>query len=723
MQDSDIFQRLRSYWANDRINYCVRVFIALTGVTLPAWYGNTIDQITPMVLGIIAAALAEVDDRLTGRIKAVLLMLLCFLIAALSIEILLPYPLLFALGLFISTMGFTMLGAMGPRYASIAFASLLLAVYTMLGAGQSNDIWTQPMLLLTGALWYSTLSLLWQIVWPNRPVQQGLAQVFHGLSDYLESKSELFDPMPDLSPQPYRLKLAKKNTLLVSALNQTKDSLLQRVRQRASLSDQVYLQIYFVAQDIHERISSSHYRYQDLASHFARSDVLFRFQKLLMILAGECREVSEALVMNRTYEPSGKAVLALDEIQQSIEHLKQQNQLQWRSLLIQLEYLLKNLSSVVLQLSSIGRPDMEADGDERILADFEPKGVKAHLKRIRDEFRFDSPLFRHGIRLAIALTAGYGLIQLLDLQPGYWVLLTTLFVSQPSFSATRAKLVQRVIGTIVGLLAGAPLLYLFPGQEGQLVLMVLCGVLFFAFRKVRYDLATAFITLLVLFCFSQQGLGFTVILPRLGDTLLGCVLAVIAVMFVLPDWESKRLNRIMASTIEMHRMYLKEVIEQYIHGRNNGVAYRVARRQAHNMDTKLNSAILSMHLEPERFQRAGEQCFRFLTLSSALLSYISTLGAHRDKLEDIQFKEEIQNIYLLINEHLLSLEKQLIGHVVERGDLSAIDRRLQENDDGIDEGQPEVRMLLQQFQLMTQILPEMHMLSDEIYQLLSSRKK
>lgn len=139
MQTSRLQWTLRRYWANDRINYSIRVFIALVGVALPCWYLNAKPEITPLVLGIIAAALAETDDNLSGRIKALITTLICFVVAAFSIELLFPYPPLFAIGLFCSTFGFIMLGAMGPRYASIAFASLLLAVYTMLGAEQSTN--------------------------------------------------------------------------------------------------------------------------------------------------------------------------------------------------------------------------------------------------------------------------------------------------------------------------------------------------------------------------------------------------------------------------------------------------------------------------------------------------------------------------------------------------------------------------------------------------------
>ncbi len=99
-----------------------------------------------------------------------------------------------------STFGFIMLGAIGPRYASIAFASLLIAVYTMLGAHASENIWYQPSLLLAGAAWYGVISLVWLMLWPLQPVQQSLAEVFKSLSAYLEQKSDMFHRRATCNP-------------------------------------------------------------------------------------------------------------------------------------------------------------------------------------------------------------------------------------------------------------------------------------------------------------------------------------------------------------------------------------------------------------------------------------------------------------------------------------------------------------------------------------------
>lgn len=714
MQTSRFKLALRRYWANDRINYSIRVFIALVGVALPCWYFEMTSEVTPLVLGIIASALAETDDNLTGRIKGLLMTLGCFLIAAFSIEILFPYPLVFAIGLFTSTFGFIMLGAMGARYASIAFASLLLAVYTMLGAAGSPNLWYQPMLLLGGASWYGLLSLTWQVLWPNQPVQQSLSAVFAELAHYLDSKSKLFEPVSNLVPQPLRLEAAGKNARVVAALNSAKSTLLHRARRgQPNQTGDKFLKIYFLAQDIHERASSSHYRYQDLAATFQRSDVLFRFQRLMASQAEACREIARALAMGKPYRHGADSVKALDELQESLLYLKSQHNPQWRTFLIQLEYLFNNLATVERQLSNVSNPDVAQTGSDTELADTEARSMHERWQRITAQFKPDSMLFRHALRMAIALTVGYGCIQALELERGYWILLTTLFVCQPNYSATRQKLVQRVLGTLGGLLAGIPLLYLFPGQEGQMVLMVLAGVLFFAFRTARYGLATAFITLLVLFCFNQLGEGFAVILPRLGDTLLGCLLAVLAVSFILPDWQARRLHKVMSSAITTNCDYLDQIIVQYRIGKKDNLSYRIARRNAHDTDAQLSTAISNMLAEPGRYRMATDECFRFLTLNHAMLSYISALGAHRTQLEDERTHHLVAQSHRQIHAHLDCLAKQLDGNqCAEAPDTDIeMEQRLAQ---WRDEDCTSVRMVLQQLHLIQRMLPELHSLANKL---------
>ncbi|MDF4916132.1 YccS family putative transporter [Vibrio parahaemolyticus] len=706
--------KFRLYWANKTINYSILILITLLGVVIPAWYFGQNTLITPLILGVIAAALAESDDSFMGRIKALILTFICFAVAAFSIEILFHTPWLFATGLFISTFGFIMLGAIGPKYASIAFGSLLIAIYTMLGAHESTNIWFQPLLLLTGAAWYYFMSMIWQMFWPLQPVQLSLANVFLALANYLDAKAKLFHPVTNLAPQPMRIEAARLNAATVTALNACKATLLTRSKRgHVDGPSDRFLNIYFIAQDIHERVSSSHYRYQDLATEFERSDVLFRFKYLLETQAQACRDIAQAIQLGNEYTHTDESILALAELQNSLAYLEEQQRGHWKRLLMQLTYLFNNLATVEKQLNNINNPDAERL-EEDTLADTNPHTLKAMWQRISANLHKDSMLFRHALRMSIALTIGYGIIQLFDIDRGYWILLTTLFVCQPNYSATRQKLTARVIGTLAGLLIGVPLLTFFPSQESQLVFIVVSGVMFFAFRMNNYGYATGFITLLVLFLFNQLGEGYAVVLPRLADTLIGCALAVAAVMFILPDWQSRRLHKVMSDAIDANKQYLDQIIGQYRIGKKDNLSYRIARRQAHNNDATLTSAISTMLAEPGKYRAAVDESFRFLTLNHAMLSYISALGAHRTRIEDESIHKLVLDAHRCIHQHLDVLHQQLHQHC-EECDLSNIDdagleQRLNE---WRDEDDSSARMVLQQLHLIYRMLPELHSLASK----------
>ncbi|RZI90134.1 MAG: TIGR01666 family membrane protein, partial [Variovorax sp.] len=250
----------------------------------------------------------------------------------------------------------------------------------------------------------------------------------------------------------------------------------------------------------------------------------------------------------------------------------------------------------------------------------------------RAQFSTGSPVFRHALRLSLALAAGYGLLHLVHTRQGYWILLTTIFVCQPSFGATRRRMLQRVAGTFLGLALGWALFDLFPSLLLQSMFAVIAGVVFFSTRTTRYTVATTAMTLVVLMCFNQVGDGSVLIVPRLVDTVIGSLIAVAAVVLVLPDWQGRRLDALAARTLAALAGYLRELTAQYRRGRNDDLPYRLARRNAHNADAALSTALTNLLQEPGHREQEGDRGLRFLVHSHTVLNYLSGLGAHREAL-------------------------------------------------------------------------------------------
>jgi len=639
MPQPSLSQYLRRLWALEKFGYSLRVLIAMAGSMGLAWYLGQPSLIIPLFLGIIASALAETDDSWLGRLSALLVTLLCFSIAAVAVELLFPYPWLFVAGLALSTFALVMLGALGERYGAIAQATLILSIYSMIAADQRNgelqQFWRDPLLLVAGAAWYGLLSVCWNALFAHQPVQQSLARLYRELGLYFRYKAALFEPVRQLDVEQRRLELAQQNGRVVSALNAAKETLLHRLGSGRPVSKiNHYLKLYFLAQDLHERVSSSHYPYQALAEAFFHSDVLFRCQRLLRLQASACAELGEAIQLRQTFRYSDANAQALEDLQASLEHLREQSNPAWRGLLRSLRALSSNLSTLQRQLASASDPAALEGTQDSSLLDRQPQTLREAFNRIRLQLTPTSLLFRHALRMAIALVAGYAALHAIHPEQGYWVLLTTVFVCQPNYGATRIKLVQRISGTVLGLVVGWALFDLFPSQPVQALFAVVAGVVFFATRSTRYTLATAAITLMVLFCFNQVGDGYGLIWPRLFDTLLGSLIAAAAVFLILPDWQGRRLNQVVANTLSCNSDYLRQIMRQYDSGKHDDLAYRLARRNAHNADAALSTTLSNMLLEPGHFRKDAETGFRFLILSHTLLNYLSGLGAHRESLPD-----------------------------------------------------------------------------------------
>ncbi|MDN5402244.1 MAG: YccS family putative transporter, partial [Pseudomonas sp.] len=635
MSSTSFKQSMRRLWALDKFSYSVRVFIALTGSMALCWYQDEMTLLIPLFLGIIASALAETDDSWQGRLNALAVTLVCFSIAALSVELLFPYPWIFAVALAVASFGLTMLGALGERYGAIASATLILSVYTMIGVDQRGgavtDFWHEPLLLVAGAAWYGVLSVLWQALFSNQPVQQSLARLFRELGRYLKLKSSLFEPIRQLDVEARRLELAQQNGRVVAALNAAKEIILHRVGNgRPGSKVSRYLKLYFLAQDIHERASSSHYPYNALTEAFFHSDVLFRCQRLLRQQGKACQTLAESIQLRQPFIYDDSFAQALGDLNASLEHLRIQSNPAWRGLLRSLRALAANLSTLDRLLGDASNPDALADATDSNLLDRAPRNLKEMWTRLRTQLTPTSLLFRHALRLSLALTVGYATLHAIHASQGYWIILTTLFVCQPSYGATRRKLGQRIIGTAIGLTVAWALFDLFPNPVVQSMFAIAAGLVFFINRTTRYTLATAAITLMVLFCFNQVGDGYGLFLPRLFDTLLGSLIAGLAVFLFLPDWQGRRLNKVLANTLTCNSIYLRQIMQQYAAGKSDDLAYRLARRNAHNADAALSTTLANMLMEPGHFRKEADVGFRFLVLSHTLLSYLSGLGAHRD---------------------------------------------------------------------------------------------
>lgn len=688
------------------------MIIAFTGTAfVPYLLGQQLMTI-PLTLGVVAAGLSDIDDRFSVRIMNLIYTYIGFFITAASVSLLFPYPILFALGLIVSCIGWILLGSLGRRYATISYGCLVVSVYSMLGVHLFDQWYIQPSLLVIGAIWYGLISTISFLLFPVRQVQDKLSQCFSSLGNFLFSKSNLFDV--DMTPTSYQdsmISLSMENGQLISIFNDMRTALLTRLKgDRGQRDTRRSLQYYFVAQDIHERADSAHIDYQKLAKMFEHSDVLFRFQRILALQGKACKDLSDSILHRTTYQHNVRFEHAFKNLRYSLDKLKKEENydLIWVNSLFALY---QNLKSIDAQLQNLETERHikydQSKNFENQLKDDDLKGWDDIVIRIKQNLTPESVLFRHAIRVSIVLFIGYVFVQLTNIEYGYWILLTALFVSQPNFNATKRRLRLRIIGTLGGIILGYAILYFVPSIEGQLLLLVLSGVLFFDLRSKQYAQATAFITIMALINFNLDGLGYEAALPRMIDTVIGCALAWFGVSFIFPDWKFRRLPRTIQRSLEAQCNYLANVVAQYHQGRNNSLEYRIVRRAAHNRDADVASLISTLATEPDFDPSQKSLAFEFLCLNHTFLSYIAALGAHREQVKDQQVLNLLDQALDDISGALLRDEMpDLTAHNM----LKAIRARLSqaESEDS------KSLIILQQLSLMFSILKQLSSLKQNL---------
>ncbi|MBS7739094.1 MULTISPECIES: FUSC family protein [unclassified Chelatococcus] len=114
------------------------------------------------------------------------------------------------------------------------------------------------------------------------------------------------------------------------------------------------------------------------------------------------------------------------------------------------------------------------------------------------------------VAFALCLGAAYGTHWIYDAAHWFWVPLTVGLVMKPDFGSIRDRALQRIIGTLAGVLIGALTLAFVPkGLPLIAVLSILAGILPWAMQR-SYVLQAVFLTPLVLILLD-------VIVPGTGD--------------------------------------------------------------------------------------------------------------------------------------------------------------------------------------------------------------
>ncbi|MBC8739918.1 FUSC family protein [Paraburkholderia sp. UCT31] len=204
---------------------------------------------------------------------------------------------------------------------------------------------------------------------------------------------------------------------------------------------------------------------------------------------------------------------------------------------------------------------------------------------------------RHAARVGVTTTAGFVVIRALGLPFGYWATMATLLILQPSIAATWPRSIERATGSIVGGVLAAAIGYAIHSPLGISLAVFPLVMATMALRPVSYSLFVLFLTptFVLVADFATPGaneLAFA--LTRLGNNVLGCVLALLATFLLWPTREKLDVRVYLGDAVRANLAYLRASLDAPRHG---GKEIEQLRRAAGLTSNNAEEAIGRVRLE------------------------------------------------------------------------------------------------------------------------------
>ncbi|MBW4596321.1 MAG: FUSC family protein [Brasilonema angustatum HA4187-MV1] len=594
-------------------------------------------------------------QRATAMIAATVGLTTVFLIASLvSSHLWLAVPTTFVV-IFIAGLA----GLYGSVAASVSLVTSIMFVISLAKFASFSNFSTliqHCALCLAGGTWTTVLLLGVWVVRPNVPAMEVVANCYLSLSKFIDLASQR-----TLNPnnrQEWKQRFLQAQDTVIQDLTSAR-SVWTAIWTRQKGADLRGNSLLLLIEDVNQIVNSVVALRELLviaSEHQLFSRLHKEIQQVIQQLAIALKMLSKAIA-------KGKNSSHLGDLDRTVEALEHQYKVLRSQVLNQKinvqtdEYSdLLNLEKITASLKNLAQQiytDAEIvtdlrQGKQRSIAqrDISPPAQSERstiIDTLRNNFTFDSVLFRHALRLALITTLAELLASLLQLPRGYWITLTALVALKPNYGGTSETTIQRVIGTILGGIIGIILVLLVKNSLAIAVCFLLLVFTAMSVRPLSYNIFTILLTpaIILLLHLISAG-GWQVGVLRIVDSLVGGVLAVLGSYLLFPRWERHQLPAQLEKTIRANLTYFQQVIANYLHPHQDASAdsINMLRHQAALENVNATAAAQRLFSEPRHVQGEIEPVMTLMVYIRGFFSSVTTLAEHlREFSGEYQFTE------------------------------------------------------------------------------------
>jgi uncharacterized membrane protein YccC len=182
---------------------------------------------------------------------------------------------------------------------------------------------------------------------------------------------------------------------------------------------------------------------------------------------------------------------------------------------------------------------------------------------LRANWTGDSVMMRHALRMAVVGAADVVLMRLTHVRHGSWLAMTSIIVLQPYGSGTLRRGVQRVGGTIAGGILAAVLATAVHGPDSLIAIITVVSALTLATYAVNYAWYCFFLTPTFVLMTMPHAHDWRFAEVRIANTILGALVAVLAMRLLWPEREHLELGRLLGRGASADAAYLRAMVEYW----------------------------------------------------------------------------------------------------------------------------------------------------------------
>ncbi|MGF1991249.1 MAG: FUSC family protein [Nostoc sp. ZfuVER08] len=593
-------------------------------------------------------------QKTTALAAATIGITVVFLIASLaSGHLWLTIPVTF-LVIFIAALA-SLYGNVAGSVGLVTSIMFVIALAKFASFSNLSTLIQQCALCLAGGIWTTVLSSVLWIVHPDAPVKEVVARCYDSLSKFVDLARERALNPEDV--QEWTQRFVQTQDIVTQDLTFARSVWTAMwTRQRgANLRGNYFL---VLIEDANQ-ILNSVVALSELLAIASTNQLYLQLQTEIELAMEQLIIAVQMLSQAITKE---KKLVHLGDLDRTVEALEHQRLVIRAQLFNENANIptnkyaeLLNLNKITMSLTNLAQ---QIHTEAEIIADFQqgkqrpitrnislptPPNNSTIIDTLRNNFTFDSVLFRHALRLALITTFAQFLASVLQIPRGYWITLTALFALKPNFGGTSETTVQRVIGTIFGGIIAIAVLLLVNNH----LAIALCFLLFvftaMSVRSLSYSIFTILLTPAIILLLNLINAGdWKIGILRIVDSLIGGVLALLGSYLLFPRWEREQLPAQLEKTIRANLAYFQQVIANYLHPQRGAFTDSVntLRHQAALENANASAAAQRLFSEPRHVQGEIEPVMTLMLYIRGFFGSVTTLGEHmREFSGEYQFTE------------------------------------------------------------------------------------